>query len=97
MSLDCLRRFVQEGGFLIFAGRLPAAVCRRHGGESAKVRRNGIIPTARERRPDFEGLRLFCVCRPRGADPAGAGSIFALHFLALRTEHWETTKNGGAP
>jgi hypothetical protein len=25
MSLDCLPRFVQEGGLLIFAGRLPGA------------------------------------------------------------------------
>ena len=44
-SLDCLLRFVQEGGFLMFAGRLPAAAPGLKDNETRSARLSSILAT----------------------------------------------------
>jgi hypothetical protein len=44
-SLDCLLRFVQEGGFLIFAGRVPAAAPGLKDNDTRTMRLTSILKT----------------------------------------------------
>jgi hypothetical protein len=44
-SLDCLLRFVQEGGFLIFARRLPAAAPGQKDNDTRSARLTSILKT----------------------------------------------------
>jgi hypothetical protein len=50
-SLDCLLKFVQEGGFLIFAGRLPAAPPGVKDNDTRTARLSSILKTLWEGKP----------------------------------------------
>jgi hypothetical protein len=59
-SLECLLRFVQEGGFLIFAGRLPAAAPGLKDNNTRSARLSSILATLWGSKPPQPGVVETC-------------------------------------
>src|SRR5208337_2536560 len=59
-SLGCLRRFVQDGGFLIFAGRLPAAAPGLKDNNTRTTRLSSILTTLWGGKPPQPGVVETC-------------------------------------
>ena len=79
-SLDCLMRFVQEGGFLIFAGRVPAAAPGLKDNDTRTARLSSILKTLWGNKPAQADVVETC----------GKGKVVLCHDRSTVLAHLRT-------
>jgi hypothetical protein len=79
-SLDCLLRFVQEGGFLIFAGRVPAAAPGLKDNDTRTARLSFILKTLWGNRP----------AQAEVVETCGKGKVVLCHDRSTVLAHLRT-------